>query len=116
VSAFIFHMTFDCADPERLASFWAALTGYERMAESTQDVVALRASDHQGVRRLSFFRVPKPKTVKNRVHVDHAAKDPGVEIERLPQLGATHVEHRQGGLGNGWTVMLDPEGNEFCIG
>lgn len=60
--------------------------------------------------------VPEPKTVKNRVHVDRAAKDPGVEIERLLQLGATHVEHRQGGLGNGWTVMLDPEGNEFCIG
>lgn len=116
VSAFIFHVTFDCADPERMASFWSAVTGYERMSESTEDVVALGAPDHRGVRRLLFFRVPEPKTVKNRVHVDLASKDPDAEISRLVGLGASRVEYRKGGLGNSWTVMLDPEGNEFCIG
>jgi len=99
-----------------MASFWGEVTGYERMSESTDDVVALHAPDHRGVRRLLFFRVPEPKTVKNRVHVDLAAKDSEVEIDRLVGLGASRVEYREGGLGNSWTVMLDPEGNEFCIG
>lgn len=117
MSAFIFHITFDCADPDRLARFWAAVTGYERMDESTDEVVALRAPDRRGVRRLLFFKVPEPKTVKNRLHVDLATKDDlDVEIDRLVGLGASRVERRVGGLGNSWTVMLDPEGNEFCIG
>jgi predicted enzyme related to lactoylglutathione lyase len=116
MSAFIFHVTFDCADPERLANFWAKVTGYERVDASTGELVALQAPDQRGVRRILFYKVPEPKTVKNRVHVDLAAKDPEAEIERLVSLGATRVEHRQGGLGNAWTVMLDPEGNEFCIG
>jgi hypothetical protein len=116
MSAFIIHVTFDCAEPERLADFWAQVTGYERVAESNAEVVALESPDHRGVRRILFFKVPEPKTVKNRVHVDLAAKAPDAEIERLVSLGATLVEHRHGGLGNSWTVMLDPEGNEFCIG
>jgi len=116
MSAFIFHVTFDCADPERLAAFWAQVTGYARMDASTDELVALEAPDHRGVRRILFYRVPEPKTVKNRVHVDLAAKDAAAEIERLVALGATRVERREGGLGSSWTVMLDPEGNEFCIG
>ena len=117
MTAFIFHVTFDCADPERLAAFWAQVTGYHRMDVSTDDVVALEAPDHRGVRRILFYRVPEPKTVKNRVHVDLATKDPTAEIGRLVALGATVVEHREGGgLGTSWTVMLDPEGKEFCIG
>ena len=49
------------------------------------------------------------------MHVDLATKDPADEIERLITLGATKVEYREG-HGSSWTVMLDPEGNEFCIG
>ena len=116
MTAFIFHVTFDCADPERLADFWAQATGYRRTGTSSAERVALEAPDHRGVRRILFYKVPEPKTVKNRVHVDLAAKDPDAEIGRLVSLGATVVERRSGGLGNTWTVMLDPEGNEFCIG
>jgi hypothetical protein len=116
MTAFVIHVTFDCADPERLARFWSEVTGYERMEESTDEVVGLHAPDHRGVRRILFFKVPEPKKVKNRVHVDLASKDPAAEIDRLITLGATKVEDREGGLGNRWTVMLDPEGNEFCIG
>jgi Glyoxalase-like domain len=52
---------------------------------------------------------------KNRVHVDLATRDPDAEIARLVGLGATRGEHRTGN-GTSWTVMQDPEGNEFCIG
>jgi hypothetical protein len=114
VGAFILNVTFDCAEPRRLAAFWAAVTGYQP-TEERDDFVRLRAPDSRGVRHLLFFRVPEPKAVKNRMHVDLAARDPEAEIERLVALGATRVEHREGN-GTAWTVMLDPEGNEFCLG
>ena len=114
MAAFIFNVTFDCADPRTLSAFWAAVTGYEP-TEQREDFVRLRAPDHRGVRHILFFKVPEPKTVKNRMHVDLAARDPAAEVRRLCGLGATEVERREGN-GTSWTVMLDPEGNEFCLG
>jgi hypothetical protein len=108
------NVTFDCADPRRLAAFWAAVTGYHPVIER-DDFVALSAPDKRGVRGILFFQVPEPKSVKNRMHVDLASRDPAAEIDRLVALGATEVEHREGN-GTSWTVMLDPEGNEFCLG
>jgi hypothetical protein len=55
--------------------------------------------------------VPEPKAAKNRVHVDLASKDPEGEIARLKELGARELARFPA-----WTVMADPEGNEFCIG
>jgi predicted enzyme related to lactoylglutathione lyase len=114
VTAFVFNITFDCEDPVRLARFWAEVTGYV-VTEERDDFVRLRAPDHRGVRHLLFFKVPEPKVVKNRLHVDLAARDPAAEVSRLCALGATEVEPREGN-GTRWTVMLDPEGNEFCLG
>ena len=68
-----------------------------------------------GVCAGSSYQVPEPKVSKSRMHVDLASKDPESEIERLVRLGATRLESRAGD-GARWTVMLDPEGNEFCIG
>lgn len=119
MSSFIFNVTFDCADPERMAAFWSQAIGYQRLAlksdDLDDDVVALESPDHRGVRRLLFFKVPEPKTVKNRVHVDLATQHPDAEIARLVGLGATRVEYLERN-GRSWTVMLDPEGNEFCVG
>ncbi|GAA1836199.1 VOC family protein [Luedemannella flava] len=59
---------------------------------------------------------PEPKTVKNRVHVDLAATSAAHQAElvaRLRELGATPADVGQGDVG--WTVMADPEGNEFCV-
>ncbi len=67
------------------------------------------------MRGILFWKVPEPKTAKGRMHVDLATRDPAGEIERLVALGATKVEYREGN-GTSWTVMQDPEGNEFCIG
>lgn len=114
MSAFVFNITFDCADPQTLAEFWSKVTGYEP-GESTDDFVRLRAPDTRGVRHLLFYKVPEPKAVKNRMHVDLATRDRVAEVARLVELGATEIEYREG-HGTSWTVMLDPEGNEFCIG
>ena len=114
MTAFIKYVTFDCADPRGLSSFWSEVTGYQSVAED-DDFAALTAPDHRGVRGILFWRVPEPKVAKSRMHVDLATKDPADEIERLIALGATKVEYREG-HGSSWTVMLDPEGNEFCLG
>ncbi|MBN0046669.1 hypothetical protein JS756_21675 [Streptomyces actuosus] len=67
-------------------------------------------------RRLLFQRVPEPKTVKNRLHLDlHAGRERrDAEVERLEGLGAKVLRRVQEPSG-AWVVMSDPEGNEFCV-
>jgi hypothetical protein len=55
------------------------------------------------------------RQVKNRLHLDVIAADPEVEIARLVELGATRVADRDE-YGYTWTLMADPEGNEFDLG
>ena len=111
---FIFNITFDCHDPRRLSAFWAAALDYE-VVDERDDFVRLRSRDPRSVRHLLFCAVPESKVVKNRVHVDLASKDPAAEVERLVALGATEGEKRSGN-GTSWSVLSDPEGNEFCVG
>jgi hypothetical protein len=64
---------------------------------------------------LLFLAVPEGKTVKNRVHLDvRATTTMREEVERLVGLGATVERVVEEDLGV-WTVMRDPEGNEFCV-
>lgn len=114
MSSFIMYVTFDCENPRRLGAFWSEVTGYAVVMDE-DTFVALAAPDERGVRGILFWKVPEPKANKNRIHVDLATRNPDEEIDRLSSLGAHKVEYRQGN-GRGWTVMLDPEGNEFCIG
>ena len=107
------NVTFDCADPVRLAEFWSGATGY-RITQRSEYMVAL--SPGRGRRpNLLFIKVPEPRTVKNRVHPDFHVSDIEAEVARLIELGATRGEshHEEGFV---WTVMFDPEGNEFCVG
>lgn len=92
--------------------------------KSFRDLIAVRHPDdpyeeESGTglgRRILFQRVPETKVVKNRLHLDvHAESGTReTEVERLKALGATveGVVKEQGGE---WTVMLDPEQNEFCV-
>ena len=107
------NVTFDCADPRRLAEFWSKATGY-RIEQDSERMVTL--SPGKGSRpNLIFIKVPEPRTVKNRVHLDFEVSDIEAEAARLIESGATRGQsHREDGFV--WTVMSDPEGNEFCIG
>ena len=58
--------------------------------------------------------VPEGKTVKNRLHLDLQADEMKAEVARLVGLGASIVEERKR-HDHAWTVLRDPEGNEFCI-
>ena len=70
-----------------------------------------------GGRRILFQKVPEPKTGKNRVHLDLmvGGKRHRDEVERIVGLGATIVREVDEAMGR-WTVLADPEGNEFCVG
>ncbi|MDT0345896.1 VOC family protein [Streptomyces litchfieldiae] len=117
----------DCAHPASLARFWAAvLDDYAVAPYDDAELARLAALGFDGPEddptvlveprggggpRLWFQRVPEPKRVKNRVHLDLLAADRDNEIARLAELGASVVERHER-----LTVLADPEGNEFCLG
>jgi hypothetical protein len=108
-------MTFDCADPERLARFWAAALG-SRLAGVDEAAASVASPGGLGP-RLLFLKVLEGKTIKNRVHLDLASEGAmEAEVERLVRLGARRVRlvEEEGDFGV-FTVMQDPEGNEFCV-
>jgi predicted enzyme related to lactoylglutathione lyase len=107
------NVTFDCADPRGLAEFWAEATGH-KIEQQSDDLVWLSPTGGSQP-NLIFMKVPEPRTVKNRAHVDFRVPDLEAEAARLIALGATRgALHREHGFV--WAVMADPEGNEFCIG
>ncbi|MFJ8107325.1 VOC family protein [Streptomyces sp. NPDC096132] len=123
-------VTFDCAEPERVARFWCEVLGYVLAAqpEDAEDRGSWSAcGDPSGVGpRLYFQRVPEGKVVKNRVHLDVRVGTGLVgeerlaaleaECERLVALGAVRVRVLPADEENeSVIVMQDVEGNEFCL-
>jgi predicted enzyme related to lactoylglutathione lyase len=113
-------ITVDCADPEAVGRFWEFLLGWPLEMESdgsASDPDASFLSNPAGAPNLLFQRVPEPKRVKNRVHLDLGPVDRSrdEEVKRLLEAGATIVGDHRKPDGTGWVVMADPEGNEFCV-
>ena len=135
-------VTFDCAEPERVARFWCEVLGYvvppppegfaswadyDRSLPPERQGAAFACSDPTGVGpRLFFQRVPEGKVVKNRVHLDVRVVTGLVgderlaalesECTRLVALGATRgTLLRADGFNESCQVMQDVEGNEFCL-
>ncbi|MGX6604749.1 VOC family protein [Micromonosporaceae bacterium Da 78-11] len=109
------NVAFDCADPYALAHFWAGVFAcpVDPALKPDDEETAIAPPDGP---RLFFQRVPEPKTIKNRAHI---CLEPDVprdrEVERIRDLGATVVTDQRGPAGEGWVVMADPQGNEFCV-
>lgn len=103
----------DATDPSALGRWWAEVLGYE-VTDEDPDLLELTGPPGSGP-RLLFARVPEPKTVKDRLHLDVNATDrpQDEELERLLALGARRVDVGQGDVT--WVVLADPEGNEFCL-
>ena len=108
----------DASDHQALASWWCAVLGYERRVEEEDP-------DEPGWKRpadwpvpivdpagagplIWIVPVPEAKTVKNRMHIDVFGS-----VDELVGLGARVVLVR--GDDRDWTVLADPEGNEFCV-
>lgn len=144
MSAHKIQVVVDCANPAKLAEFWAEVMGYvveppppgfdsweafaERIGipENEWDRLSAVVDPTRAGPRILFQKVPEPKTVKNRVHldVDAAPGTPGGSDERragvrrradeLTSRGARLL--REVDEPAGWClVMADPEGNEFCL-
>ena len=108
--SFIKSVTFDCREPLVVAEFWAAALGSNVDEDSTPERAWVEPAGWGGP-TLWFQQVPEDKAAKNRQHFDlRVMGDLVEERERLVALGATV----QGG-GSDLLVMIDPEGNEFCL-
>lgn len=118
-----FDIVFDSLDPSRLAVFWASVLASYEVRPYDQDEIARLAAlgltpetdpavaiDGPGP-TMWFQKSDQPTTGRNRIHIDLCGIARAAEVERLLALGATvrdeHDDH---------TVMLDPEGNQFCVG
>jgi hypothetical protein len=104
----------DAYDLPGLARFWTQAPGWKVLSERENEIVI--GTGQNAAAGVCFMPVTDPRTVKNRVHLDltSSAADRDQEIERLLALGA-----RRAGIGQAdaesWTVLADPEGNEFCV-
>ncbi len=106
------NVTFDCEDPLKVAGFWSSALGRPVKEGSSEFFAGIEGGE--GRPNMLFLKVPEPKTVKNRVHLDLEADDRETEVERLVGLGATRMAEKDE-WGVRWTVMADVEGNEFCV-
>jgi len=117
----------DCSDARRQAAWWAEALDWTVQFESDEECVIIPSwADELVVRDtpwertgpgMVFVPVPEGKTVKNRLHIDlapHTSQDRDAEIARLERLGARRVDVGQSADVT-WTVLADPEGNEFCV-
>ncbi|MFJ2745140.1 VOC family protein [Streptomyces sp. NPDC087440] len=106
-------------DDSALGQFWAEALGWgvdsEGPGVTNLEPVGFDYPDPSVV-CIDLVARPEVKTVKNRVHLDLATRSTAHQadvVERLKELGATLADVGQGDVP--WTVMADPEGNEFCV-
>ncbi|HEX2046871.1 MAG TPA: VOC family protein [Acidimicrobiales bacterium] len=102
-------LVIDCAEPAALARWWSRLVGGVVDVDADGDA-RLRVP---GGPDIDFLRVPDPKTVKNRLHIDLRTSDVAEATEQALRIGATRADDVY--TGGSWTVLRDPEGNEFCL-
>ena len=115
-------LVIDSLVPSQLARFWSeALDGFKVREYDDQEIARLEllgltpetdssvALDGQGF-VIFFQKTDRPKTERNRMHFDISAEDRVQEVSRLEAMGANVRD-----IEETYTVMLDPEGNEFCV-
>ena len=120
-------ISLDCHDPDRLAEFWTAALdwvvlhrepGLVEIGPARRADAELLDAVRSGPVAPTIFlaQVPEEKAAKNRVHFDVSPVDCSQEeeVERILALGATRADIGQTGE-ESWTVLADPEGNEFCV-
>ncbi len=121
-------LVIDCHDIAAQARWWADVLTWEVFYESDSEVVVIPSwATGEGVAQtpwervgpgLVFVPVPEGKEVKNRLHIDLAPQlsdDRDALIQGLLDQGATRADVGQDPSTTSWTVLADPEGNEFCV-
>jgi hypothetical protein len=113
VTTRLWSVVFDANDHIAMAKFWSGALGWP--FDMTATYTYVRGEDDR-VPRLEFVPSDEPKAAKNRLHIDLSTmseKEYAATIERLLGLGARHADIGQSDIT--WTVLADPEGNEFCV-
>jgi len=115
MTSLVRHLTFDCSDAYRQATFWAEVLG-GKIADDDFPGDPEATVSAEGT-TLLFVTVPDAKSIKNRLHVDLQPQDRtrDEEVERLIELGAKLFEDHRVPDGRGWVTLTDLEGNEFCV-
>lgn len=115
----ISELVIDAVDPERLAAFWSEVLGYVELDREADGSIQIGPpgvgfGGPQPTVVIGPTRDPRPR--KLRLHIDVSAtdRDQEAELERLLSLGARPADVGQTGA-EGWHVLADPEGNEFCL-
>jgi Glyoxalase-like domain len=106
-----YQLVVDADNPSQLARWWAQVLGYDVLYETANEVIIGTAPDHYP--GICFVPVRDAKMTKNRLHIDLDPDDHDADVARVIRLGARHADIGQGDVL--WTVLTDPEGNEFCI-
>ena len=117
----------DCHDVAGQAEWWRETLGWQTVHDADDEVVIIPSHMSEEQMRstpweqigpgLVFVPVPETKALKNRLHIDlapHTTDDRDGEIARVLDRGATRVDVGQD-PDVSWTVLADPEGNEFCV-
>jgi glyoxalase superfamily protein len=108
----------DSRDPEALAGFWAAVLDYRVLSRDEDGAVEIGPEGGFGgpAPTLVFAPVAEPTPGKVRLHIDvnPTDRDQAAELQRLLDLGASPADVGQRG-DEGWHVLADPEGNQFCL-
>jgi predicted enzyme related to lactoylglutathione lyase len=114
VTVALHHIVIDARDLSTQARFWVQVLNWKILSEREREIVI--GTDETAPVGICFMPVTDSKTVKNRLHLDLTPGPDGrdAEVERILALGARRVDIGQTGT-ESWTVLADPEGNEFCI-
>lgn len=104
----------DAAALAALAAFWSEVLDRPVSPGATAESAAIDATDPAAGPKLFFWKVPEPKPVKNRLHLDLRTDEFDAESKRLTALGATSVADLDMSA-ICWTTFTDPEGNEFDL-
>ena len=105
-----FELNVDSVNPRVIAQWWADRTGGTVHTREGADFVWIEGALGFPFAFWVFGQVPEPKTVKNRVHWDVTLLD--ATVDHLVNAGATILREQDEEIQ--WTVLADPEGNEFC--
>ncbi|WP_086691693.1 VOC family protein [Streptomyces recifensis] len=115
----ISELVIDAADPERLAAFWSDVLGYVELGREDDGSIEIGPpgagfGGPQPTLVLSPTTDPRPAKLRLHIDVSPTDRDQPAELDRLLALGARRADIGQSGE-ESWHVLLDPEGNEFCL-
>lgn len=118
MAARISELVLDCREPEVLARFWCDVLDFVVLDREDDGSVEIGPREGFGGAQPTIIlsRTDEPERSKPRLHIDVNAtdRDQDAELERLLGLGARPADIGQTGVEQ-WHVLLDPEGNEFCL-